>query len=184
MAAGFAVLFFFIGWYLRVKGRHELQQQKQQAQAAQQAGADTPSSGSRFAVSKDPEIRRLQLQAYERLIILSERLALPALLARLPLSELRVEQARKELLQLIRNEYEYNISQQLYVSEAAWEGIKNLKEQHQFIVQQLGATLPGDAPATELAKKIGELLTHEDHTDLQPIVTQLLKQEARQLLQG
>lgn len=186
LAAGFAVVFFFIGWYLRIKGRKELLEQRQyELQQAQDAAATSVAApGQNFSSLRDPEIRRLQLQAYERLIILSERLALPALLGRISLAEHNVEQARNQLLQLMRTEYEYNISQQMYVSEAAWDGIKNLKEQHQFIVQQLAATLPPDAPAAELAQKIGELLTHEEHTGLQPIITRLLNQEARQLMLG
>lgn len=186
LAAGFAVAFFFLGWYLRIKGRQELlEQQQQNNQQAQQAAINAAGDYSNtFTSARDPEIRRLQLQAYERLIILSERLALPALLASINLHDLQVAQCRQELLHRIKTEYDYNISQQMYVSETAWEGIKNLKEQHQFIVQQVAATLPVDAPAAELAKKIGELLTHDDHTSLQPIITRQLKQEARQLMYG
>ncbi|HMO32081.1 MAG TPA: hypothetical protein PKE07_03695 [Lacibacter sp.] len=179
LAIGFAVLFFFIGWYMRIKGRQELLSEQKQP-----TGGTAAVPATAVPASSNPEIRRLQLQAYERLIILCERLALPSLLGRFPLQELTVAQLRDQLVQTIKAEFEYNLSQQIYVSSRAWDGIKNLKEQHLFIVQQVAGMLPTDAPGTALGKKIGELLTHEAHTDLQPIVAGLLNQEARQLMLG
>ncbi len=70
----------------------------------------------------------------------------------------------------------------MYVSQAAWDGIKNLKEQNIFIVNELAATLPQGATGADLSKKIIELLSHEDHVSLQNIVSTLINHEAKQLM--
>jgi len=175
MAVGAAVVFFFVGWYLRIIGRKEL---KQDLRKEVEATPAVPAAGS-----SNPEVRRLQLQAYERLIILCERLSLPSLLGRFPVQEMNASELKGSLIQTIKTEFEYNVSQQLYVSPAAWDGIKNLKEQQIFILNQLGNLVPPGANGAELAKKVAELLAQDENATLQPIVSALLNKEARQLMQ-
>lgn len=67
------------------------------------------------------------LQAYERLTILMERIDLPKLLSRVtPISHLKQDYANY-LIQNIEQEFDYNLSQQLYVSEEAWALILTAK---------------------------------------------------------
>ena len=73
--------------------------------------------------------RPLQLQAYERLVMLSERIALPNLISRVNQPGLSAKEMQLLLLENIKQEYEYNMTQQIYVSPVAWEAVKNLKEQ-------------------------------------------------------
>lgn len=176
MAVGAAVVFFFVGWYLRILGRKELKEDLRKEVPA--ASPVSPAFGS-----SNPEMRRLQLQAYERLIILCERLALPSLLGRFPVAEMSAAELKASLVQTIKTEFEYNLSQQLYVSPAAWDGIKNLKEQQIFILNQLGAMLPPGAGGSVFAKQVAELLMHDENATLQPIIAALLTKEARQLMQ-
>ena len=178
------VVFFVLAIYLRKKGKKELledrmrEAQQQQALEQQQAvRAKQPK-----AVAANPEMVRLQLQAYERMTILCERIGLNNLLGRLPVNQLSANELQKQIVQSIKTEFEYNISQQLYVSQAAWDGIKNLKEQNIFIVNELASTLPKDATGADLSKKIIELLSHEDHVSLQNIVSTLINHEAKQLM--
>jgi hypothetical protein len=169
---------FLLGWYLRVQGRKELEAARQAAQteAAIQEAKPKPFGSSQ------PEIRRLQLQAYERCIILCERLAFSSLFDRSNYKAVSAAQLKQELTQLIKQEYEYNLSQQLYVSPAAWDGLSKLKEQQIFIIHQISAMLPDQATGNDLAAKIMELLSHDENATLQPIVANLLRTEARQLM--
>ena len=176
LAVAAAVIFFFVGWYLKVKGKKELMEERQMQEAA------LPPQQPSF-VSQNPEMRRLQLQAYERCIILCERLAFNALLERSRYKELTALQLKDLLTQTIRNEFEYNISQQLYVSPAAWDALVNLKEQQIFILNQIGNMLPQDAGGQTMAANIMELLSHDENASLQPIVAAHLRKEARLLLQ-
>ena len=174
MFIGGAVLFFLLGWYLKIAGRKELEQETEGAHEWTQKQAPKQS---------DPEMRRLQLQAYERLTILCERFGFSNLLSRCNTQQWKAAEMQSFLIQSIRSEFEYNISQQIYVSPAAWDGIEKLKEQQRFIINQLAAMVPAQAPASELAQKIATLLAQDEQTTLQPIVSDLLRKEARKLMQ-
>jgi hypothetical protein len=120
----------------------------------------------------------LQLQAYERLTILTERISLKGLVARLPAGGLTAKQYQES----IRTEYDYNLSQQLYVSAQAWQAISNLKEQNIFIINQLSSTLPPEATGIDLAKRILELLEADPQASLHNIVLEALKYDAKKLM--
>src|SRR5882724_9048140 len=61
--------------------------------------------------------RPLQLQAYERLVMLSERISIPNLVSRANQQPgLDKRQMQILLLESVKQEYEYNATQQIYVS--------------------------------------------------------------------
>src|SRR6185436_3794113 len=61
--------------------------------------------------------RPLQLQAYERLVMLAERIAIPSLISRATQQHqgLNAKQMQLLLIESIKQEYEYNTTQQIYV---------------------------------------------------------------------
>ena len=69
---------------------------------------------------RDPQTRALQLQAYERLVILCERISLPNLISRTSMPSFSAKDMQVILSENIKQEFEYNASQQIYVSELAW----------------------------------------------------------------
>jgi hypothetical protein len=80
----------------------------------------------------------LKLQATERLIVLVERIK-PGMLVHRQLSNATTaSQLAALMLQNIRDEFEYNISQQLYVSERSWQLIVAAREE---IVQLIHLSL-------------------------------------------
>src|SRR6188474_168808 len=79
------------------------------------------------------QTNQLKLQAYERLVILADRIALPNLINRVNQPGLSKSEMQQLLTQTIRQEFEYNLSQQIYVSPAAWDAVRNLKEQNILI---------------------------------------------------
>lgn len=183
LASGGAVVFFLLAWYLRVQGKKELLEEQAAEQAALNAARQQQTiTATRPAVSQNPEMIRLQLQAYERLIILVERIGLGNISGRMPGNDLSASQLQSAIIQNIKQEFEYNVSQQLYVSPTAWDAVKNLKEQNIFIINQLAAMLPENAGGIELHKKIAELLSQDENASLQNIVAALLQKEAKQLM--
>lgn len=173
LAVGGGIVFFLLGWYLKNIGRKELEEENAAAAfAAQQSPVK----------SADPEMRRLQLQAYERLTILCERMGFTHLLSRCTIQKWNCAEMQSFLIQSIRAEFEYNVSQRIYVSTAAWDGIEKLKEQQIFIINQLGTMVSPTAPATLLAEKIAVLLAQDEKASLQPIVAELLRNEARKIM--
>jgi hypothetical protein len=175
---GTLLVFGLLAWYLSNKNKKELMEE---AMRQQQAGTVQKNV---VRPSQNPEMLRLQLQAYERLIILCDRLDLTNLIGRFQVNQLSATQLQSQLIQTIKTEFEYNVSQQMYVSATAWDAVKNLKEQNIFIINQLAAMLPANANGMDLSKKLVELLAQDENVSLQPIVAGLLNTEARQLMQG
>ncbi len=126
----------------------------------------------------------LQLQAYERLTILAERISLKNIMSRVSPANMPAAVYHSLLVESIKQEYEYNLSQQLYVSAQAWQAVTNLKEQNIFILHQLAATLPGTATGLDLSKRVLELLDADPKASLHGIVLEALRYEARQLMSG
>ncbi|MBX3239987.1 MAG: hypothetical protein KIT80_22075 [Chitinophagaceae bacterium] len=127
--------------------------------------------------------KSLQLQAYERLVILAERISLRNLIGRVsPTGTALAYQAA--LVDTIRQEYDYNLSQQLYVSSQAWQAVSSLKEQNIFILHQLSGLLPREATGADLAKKVLELLDSDPKTSLHTVVLEALKFDAGKLLKN
>jgi hypothetical protein len=130
----------------------------------------------------EPSVRPLQLQAYERLILLTERIALPNLIGRVNQPGLNVREMQSLLTQSIRQEFEHNITQQIYVTAEAWDAVRNLKEQNLLIINQVSSFLPPEASGMDLNKALLELLMQSPKASLQNIVSEALAFEAKKLM--
>jgi len=126
--------------------------------------------------------RPLQFQAYERLAMLAERLALPNLVNRVNQQNISAREMQLILLDNIRQEYEYNTSQQIYVTPVAWEAVKNLKDQNMLIINQVAATLPDNARSVDLNRRLLEFLMNQPKGQLHTIVLEALNYEAKTLM--
>jgi len=124
----------------------------------------------------------LQLQAYERLTVLCERIAIPNLISRVnhPLASAREMQAL--LIENIKQEFEYNSSQQIYVSKIAWDAVRNLRDQSILIINQVAAVLPADAQANDLNKQLLQVMMDHQDAALHTIVLDALSHEAKRLM--
>lgn len=129
-----------------------------------------------------PYDKALQLQAYERLVILAERIALRNLVSRVQPGDMKAITYQSLLVENIKQEYEYNLSQQLYVSGQAWQAVSSLKEQNIFILHQLMGTLSPDASGLDLGKRVIELLEADPKTSLHHVVLDALKFEAKKVM--
>ena len=128
------------------------------------------------------ETIKLRLQAYERLALLAERIALNNLISRIPNAGISAKQMQASLVEAIKAEYEYNISQQIYVSPEAWRAVHNLKEQNIYIINQLTVTVPFQASAMDLNKQIIDYLLSNPKASLHTIVLEALNFEAKKIM--
>ncbi|MEQ1675557.1 MAG: hypothetical protein ABL876_02575 [Chitinophagaceae bacterium] len=135
-----------------------------------------PASGEKF------ESTPMRLQAYERLVLLTERIALPNLISRLNQPGISAAEMKLILTENIKQEFEYNSTQQLYVTPVSWDAIRNLKEQNIMVVHQVASILPLDASAADLNKKILEVLMAQPGGALHEMVLQALNFEAKKLM--
>lgn len=133
-------------------------------------------------VSGSPETHQMQLQAYERLILLANRIALPDLIARENQPGLSAREMQLLLTQTIKQEFDHNITQQIYVSADAWNAIKSLKDQNILLVNQCAASLTDSATGYDLNKQLLEFLMNDKKGTLHEVVCEVLSYEAKRLL--
>ncbi len=130
----------------------------------------------------DSSTRPLRLQAYERLALLVDRIALPNLISRVNQGNVSAREMQLLLNRGIKEEFDYNISQQIYVTPDAWNAVKNLKEQNLLIVNQLATALPPHASGMDLNKLLLEYLMNDKKGQLHEVVSDVLSFEAKKLL--
>ncbi|CAN5558818.1 hypothetical protein BH10BAC4_BH10BAC4_05730 [soil metagenome] len=98
-----------------------------------------------------------RLQAYERMCLFLERISPPNLLLRLNNQGYSSKEFHKLLLDEIRNEYNHNVSQQIYMSENVWNMIKNAKEDLTILINESSSQMGPEATSLDLARKIFEI---------------------------
>jgi hypothetical protein len=121
----------------------------------------------------------LRLQAYERLILLMERIAPPNLIMRMDRNGLSASDFQLDLLTTIRAEYEHNIAQQLYISQAAWKVVCQAKEELITIINLSVQDTSGGQTAIEYSRILMEMYYSSDQPAQKAI--DFLKNEARTL---
>ncbi len=82
-------------------------------------------------------IMPLKVQAYERFLLYLERVQLPQLVKRIYTPGMEKGTLHLLLLQNVREEFEHNLAQQLYVSNSTWNAVFNAKEE---LVNQINTT--------------------------------------------
>lgn len=125
----------------------------------------------------------LRLQAYERLVLLCERISLPSLISRVSLPGVSAREMQRMLIESIKQEYEYNVTQQVYVSQVAWDSVRNLRDQTMLIINQVANMLPPDASSADLNKQLLEVILGQQDKALHTIVLDTLTQEAKRVMQ-
>ncbi len=121
----------------------------------------------------------IRLQAYERLILLLERMQPAGILMRSNRPGMSAMELQAAMLQQIRDEFEHNLSQQLYISLQAWEKVRNAREEMISMINTAATKVQPDVPAAEFAQ---QWLAQSLETDKLPIQDALdfLKNEVRQ----
>lgn len=122
----------------------------------------------------------LRIQAYERIILFLERISPDSLLTRHNQTGLTCRQFHTILLTSIRNEYEHNLSQQVFISSKAWEMVKNARTQMTKIINTAAEKINPNAPSIEFSKKILEIAGEYDKLPTQ-VAIEFIKKEIQML---
>jgi hypothetical protein len=176
VAIVFAVLLACVVAWLLIRQRRQLKAAEQKASRHNHSA-----TSSHFTDTGGIPGRQLQLQAYERLILLTDRIALPNLIQRVHQPGLSAREMQSLLNLSIRQEFEHNITQQIYVSAEAWDAVRNYKDQNMLIVNQVGSFLPEEATGNDLNRQLLDLLMQNPKASLQNIVSEALSFEAKKL---
>ncbi|MEP6675824.1 MAG: hypothetical protein ABJA78_11735 [Ferruginibacter sp.] len=127
------------------------------------------------------ETIKLRLQAYERLTLFAERVTLNNLITRLPSDGVSAHVMQLAMVESIKSEYDYNVSQQIYVGNDMWKAITKLRDQNIYIIYQVASTLPPNASAMDLNKHILEYSIVNKNAELSGIVLDALRYETKKL---
>lgn len=118
----------------------------------------------------------LKLQAYERLALFCERIRLDNLLYRINNPEMSGQELQQTLMIAIQQEYDHNLTQQIYVSDNLWQIITLCKNQYQALISEI----QGQTNAEWIQSAYGRLA--ELKSSPIDIARQAIKQEADVLL--
>jgi hypothetical protein len=147
----------------------------------------------RSFIQKEVDMKRLEvkgrsletilpnrLQAYERMTLFLERISPQNLLVRVNAPDMTAREFHQLLLNEIRNEYNHNVAQQIYISEGVWEMIKNAKEDIIITINESSTMMKDDGTSLDLSKKIFEKIIGRELDPISHALTEL-KREIQQV---
>lgn len=127
-------------------------------------------------------ITPLKIQAYERIIIFLERIHPNTLVVRTNKNGYSAQQLQMELIKAIKSEYEHNLSQQIYLSPAAWEMVKNAKEEIMKLINISSTKVAHDRSSNDLAMMILNITANLDKKLPSEIAIDFVKKEITRFL--
>ena len=143
----------------------------------------------RSFINKEIELKKLEirgrsietvlpnrLQAYERMCLFLERMSPPNLLLRVNNPVYSARELYKILLDEIRNEYNHNVSQQIYMSEEVWNMVRNAKEDLTILVNEASQAMGPEATGLDLSRKIFELTMEKNVEPIGHALAELKKE--------
>ncbi len=130
--------------------------------------------------SAQKELLPLRLQAYERLVLFLERISPSSLLMRTNQPNMNARQLQTELLAAVRSEFDHNLSQQIYISNTAWEQVKIAKEDMMKLINTASEQVNVNDTAINLSAQIFETMLRNEAMPTQRAID-FLKNEVRQL---
>lgn len=103
----------------------------------------------------------VRLQAYERMVLFLERITPNNLLRRVNAGDLDAQELQHVLLHEIREEFNHNLAQQMYMSDNSWEAVKQAMEEVISLINQSAHELTAEARGIELKKRILQQVMEE-----------------------
>lgn len=124
------------------------------------------------------DILPIRLQAYERISLLLQRIAPNNLILRLNDSSYSYKELQQILIRHVREEYNHNLSQQIYVSDQVWELTASAVEDVVMTINQGADMLAKGARGIDLAKKVFDIQGGKQTDPIEHALS-VLKQEVR-----
>jgi hypothetical protein len=127
------------------------------------------------------EIIPLKLQAYERLTLFLERIKPESMVIRVAQSGMTTYDLQRALNDAVREEFEHNLSQQIYVSAKAWAMVVAARQSMIQLITSTAMQNKSDALYIEYAT---DLLNEYASVNDDPVTLALsfLEQEAKELM--
>ena len=120
----------------------------------------------------------VNFQAYERLVLYLERINPSNMVMRMYKPSGNARSLEADMVKSIREEFEHNLSQQIYVSDDIWKLIRQAKEETIKLISLASAQCSDKSSATDLGKILLELASAIDEFP-HDVAIRYLKQELR-----
>lgn len=121
-----------------------------------------------------------RVEAYQRALLLMERIHPGSLVMRLHNAGLPAKALQAEFLKAIRDEYDHNVAQQLFISPLAWQMVKDSKEETIKIINIAGNQMQATSTGIDLSSKIFEIVAEIGQLPTE-ITVEYLKKELQEL---
>jgi hypothetical protein len=96
----------------------------------------------------------LRITAYERLTIMMERITPTALIMRQGVGIASAAMLQLELIKSIREEFEHNVSLQLYVTQETWDRVRRAKEETTDLIKVAFTRVLPESSGLDLSREI------------------------------
>jgi hypothetical protein len=123
----------------------------------------------------------IKLQAYERIILFLERISLESLLVRVSTPDMTSTQLHSAMLTAIRSEFEHNLSQQIYMSQQAWEVVRNARSNMIKIINSEVEKMPPNSSGLSLSKQLLEKIMELDKEPTRAAIEYVKNEIARMI---
>jgi flagellar biosynthesis protein FlhB len=124
-------------------------------------------------------VLNIRLQSYERMVLYLDRITPSSLIQRMHKTGMSARLLHTEMLKTIRSEFEHNIAQQIYMSNASWELVKSAKEETIKLVNAAFNKVGENGVGIDMCKILLEIIMNVDKLPTQ-IAVDYLKKEIRQ----
>ena len=108
----------------------------------------------------------IRLQAGERICLLLERISPGNLIRRVNTGNHSAKELHNLLLSEVREEFNHNLSQQLYFTDETWESVRNAIEQVITMINRAAQDLNPEARGIDLNKRIFQLYLEKEHDSI------------------
>lgn len=125
----------------------------------------------------------LRIQAYERLVLYLERIAPNALIMRLHQHGMSADAFRNDMTRAIREEFDHNLSQQIYVSEPLWRSLLQAKDETIQLINIAHKRMEPKATGLDMSRHIFDILTEVKKAPNEDALN-LVRAEARKMIAG
>lgn len=104
----------------------------------------------------------MRLHAYERLILLCERIDFADLMLRLKTPGTSARELQSALLIAVQQEFEHNLTQQLYITPELWQVLLAAKSKTMDFISVAGDKLTIEATSEDYARRLFQLISDEE----------------------
>lgn len=121
-----------------------------------------------------------RVDAYQRSVLLMERIHPNSLVMRHNNPGIPAAAMQVALLESIRNEYEHNMAQQIFISKESWDLVKKAKDETTRIIHLAGQQMETTSLGMDLSSKIFEIVAEVGMLPTE-IAVDILKKELQGL---